>query len=574
MQRTTTFSDDLVKQGEAILLTFNKVRGEGFERTIKVAADLSTRLGGDLNGAIRQVGRALQDPIQGLTLLRRAGIQFSEEQQATVKSLLATNQAAKAQELILSELEKRFGGSAAAARNTLGGALTGLKNAFGDLFEGTREGTGSAVGAINGLAAALESPGLKSAIDGLITGLAKVIELAVKGTSAIAGLFTGGGKLDNVASVDKKIAEVEAEIASRTRGRQVGRGGFIKGEDENEPAKRVGRGRIAANVAALKEDLVALKSLRESLAETEKAAKDTSLALADMGGTIRPTIDEFTVALKKIELTPYEQLMEDMQELTKTSVERQVEDFNRIKVALDQLKSEGLISEDRRQLRLGEALDELLPEIDIEEIRGNYKRVEQQSSETSEIIKGIWQGAGQSIQRTFSDAFYEGKLSMASLVDVARRAFADIAAAILTSGIKKAMVSQFGGAGGSGGLAAGGGWEQWLKLIGIGTGWGGFGGAGATGSFASGGRFRGLNVVGEDGPELVAGSGQVFNRRQLAFAGGGAKVTYAPVTTLQVIEREDPRQMRAELLSEVAAMSAQQQQEFMRQLERNGVMVR
>src|SRR6185295_11290590 len=49
---------------------------------------------------------------------------------------------------------------------------------------------------------------------------------------------------------------------------------------------------------------------------------------------------------------------------------------------------------------------------------------------------------------------------------------------------------------------------------------------GAFGHAAGGGRMSGPRIVGEDGPELDMGGGNILNRRQLAFAGaGGGGVT-------------------------------------------------
>jgi hypothetical protein len=157
LQRTTTYSDEAVKGAESLLLTFDKIKGVQFAQATKAVADLAARMGGDLQGAAVQVGKALQDPDTGLTALRRSGVSFSEQQIQVIKSLYDTGRAAEAQTIILKELEHEFGGSAAAARDTLGGALTGLKHAFGDLFEISRGSSGGLIGAINGLSTALGS---------------------------------------------------------------------------------------------------------------------------------------------------------------------------------------------------------------------------------------------------------------------------------------------------------------------------------------------------------------------------------------------------------------------------------
>jgi hypothetical protein len=51
LQRTTTYSDEAVKGAEAMLLTFDKIRGAEFDRATKSVTDLAARMGGDLQGA-------------------------------------------------------------------------------------------------------------------------------------------------------------------------------------------------------------------------------------------------------------------------------------------------------------------------------------------------------------------------------------------------------------------------------------------------------------------------------------------------------------------------------------------
>jgi len=92
-------------------------------------------MGTDLKSAAVQVGTALNDPILGVSALARSGIQFSEDQKKMIKSLVDTGKHAEAQRVILKELESQFGGAAKAGAQGLGGALSQLGNAFGDMLE-------------------------------------------------------------------------------------------------------------------------------------------------------------------------------------------------------------------------------------------------------------------------------------------------------------------------------------------------------------------------------------------------------------------------------------------------------
>jgi hypothetical protein len=152
LQRMSTVGDEAINKAQALLLTFTKLRGDVFPQATAAVVDMAQALGTDLNSAALQVGKALNDPIAGVSALGRAGVQFSTSQKAMIRSLVETGRTAEAQRIILAELDTQFGGSALMARNTLGGALQALSNAFGDLFEITREGTASVTRLINRLA--------------------------------------------------------------------------------------------------------------------------------------------------------------------------------------------------------------------------------------------------------------------------------------------------------------------------------------------------------------------------------------------------------------------------------------
>lgn len=110
-------ADQVLKDVTATMLTFGNVTGPVFDRAQQAAVDLSTKFGKDLAGSAVMVGKALQDPIKGVSALSRVGVSFTAAQKATIASLVETGQVAKAQSLILAELEKQVGGSAAAAQN-------------------------------------------------------------------------------------------------------------------------------------------------------------------------------------------------------------------------------------------------------------------------------------------------------------------------------------------------------------------------------------------------------------------------------------------------------------------------
>lgn len=142
LQEKTIFGDESILQNvSAQLLTFTNITGEAFDGAQKAALDVTSRLKGtkatgeDLRGMAIKLGKALNDPVANLAALSDSGIQFSDSQKEVIKQMAETGQLAKAQALILKELDKQYGGSAESlAANGLGGMIQ-MKNLVGDLQE-------------------------------------------------------------------------------------------------------------------------------------------------------------------------------------------------------------------------------------------------------------------------------------------------------------------------------------------------------------------------------------------------------------------------------------------------------
>ncbi len=135
LQGVTKFGDEAIIEMQSLLLTFTEIGGETFPQATEAILNVSTAMGQDLKSSAVQVGKALNDPILGVTALARSGIQFTEVQKDMIKQLVKVGDKAGAQALILKELETQFGGAARAAKDTLGGALQSAENAAGDFAE-------------------------------------------------------------------------------------------------------------------------------------------------------------------------------------------------------------------------------------------------------------------------------------------------------------------------------------------------------------------------------------------------------------------------------------------------------
>ena len=133
--------DELIQSGSNVLLTFRNIRnevGKGndiFDQANELTLDLSVALGKDLTSSATMVGKALNDPIAGLTALARVGVQFTEQQKDQIKAMVEVGDLAGAQKLILAELSAQFSGSAeaqATASAKLSVAWDNLKEQLGE----------------------------------------------------------------------------------------------------------------------------------------------------------------------------------------------------------------------------------------------------------------------------------------------------------------------------------------------------------------------------------------------------------------------------------------------------------
>jgi len=135
LQGKTLYEDDTTLAADQILLTFTKIRGAIYDQAVPAIQDMATKMKIDLSSAALQVGKALNDPILGVTALRREGVQLTEAQEKQIKTFIALGQQEKAQAIILKELNTEFGGSAEAAAKAGTGGFTILGNKVKNLSE-------------------------------------------------------------------------------------------------------------------------------------------------------------------------------------------------------------------------------------------------------------------------------------------------------------------------------------------------------------------------------------------------------------------------------------------------------
>lgn len=199
--------DEILRKVTANLLTFGKVAGESFDRAQLAAVNLSARLGTDLQGSALLVGKALNDPIKGMTALTRAGVSFTEQQKTQIEAMVEAGNLAGAQGAILAELEKQFGGAAQALRDATPEAATidqwrEFQETIGQMVEVTLPPLtnllGSVLGAFNDL-----SPGMQEIV---VTGAAVAATLGP--VVAVLGVITStvGGAIVAISGMGTTLA--------------------------------------------------------------------------------------------------------------------------------------------------------------------------------------------------------------------------------------------------------------------------------------------------------------------------------------------------------------------------------
>jgi hypothetical protein len=135
MQNVTKFGDEVILRGQSMLLTFKQIGKDVFPAATETMLNLAEAMGTDVKEQAIQLGKALNDPITGLTALRRVGITFSDAQERVIKNMQKSGDIASAQKLILAELESQFGGLARAAAEVGTGSLVQFQNRADDIKE-------------------------------------------------------------------------------------------------------------------------------------------------------------------------------------------------------------------------------------------------------------------------------------------------------------------------------------------------------------------------------------------------------------------------------------------------------
>jgi hypothetical protein len=242
----TGIDDELIQTSLNLLLTFKKIRnevGEGndiFNRAGQAALDLGNVFG-SVDAAAIQLGKALSDPTRGITALRKSGIDFTQQQQDQIKTLVQSGNILEAQKIILGEVEAQVGGTAEAtatgfdkmrvaignAEEKLGTALIPYIERFADIITNNvvpvishfaemigEQGAGAAIQYLNGsIINGLMSMGMLGKTVLLVGSGFVALKVAVMTYTAVQGALTLAANLTTNALRQQAIQANATKIA-------------------------------------------------------------------------------------------------------------------------------------------------------------------------------------------------------------------------------------------------------------------------------------------------------------------------------------------------------------------------
>lgn len=129
--------DELILSTQAQLMSFKDLAitagdaGGAFDRATVAAFDMAAVFGGTGEDNAIKLGKALGNPVEGVTALTRVGVLFTDEQRKMIDAMVASGDVLGAQELILKELETQVGGAAEATATD----SAKMSIAFGEMAE-------------------------------------------------------------------------------------------------------------------------------------------------------------------------------------------------------------------------------------------------------------------------------------------------------------------------------------------------------------------------------------------------------------------------------------------------------
>lgn len=141
LEGKTLFSDEQAQDAATALLFFGNIAEDTFKRALRLSLDYAQANQRDVVSSAQAVGRALQDPTEGLKKLEGVTTELTLAEKDLIKGFVETNNIAAAQNIILDKLAESIAGQAEGANQ----GLTGATNSLGDEWDKLLESFGKTV---------------------------------------------------------------------------------------------------------------------------------------------------------------------------------------------------------------------------------------------------------------------------------------------------------------------------------------------------------------------------------------------------------------------------------------------
>ena len=307
MSRVSGMDDDVLREMTNVLFTFGNVTDDVFTKANELALDLSVSYGKDLNSSAIMVGKALNDPLKGLTALSRVGVQFTTEQQDQIKAMMEVGDVAGAQAIIVKELGKQVGGSAAAQADGIDKATVAwgnLKEAFGEVLLSVSTGSVDIVDSIETITKSVKrnKRDIVSALQGIVSWAFTLVSVWFKVASTWLKLesivLNGVGYVFGAVSeftevlelfglVDEGTANRIGELADNMRG---------TGDAVGNTSKKFND--MAGKTGAMGEQMRLARTRADELRDALKKIKDKKVRI-DVRTTLNDAFDAVDAAVEQ-----------------------------------------------------------------------------------------------------------------------------------------------------------------------------------------------------------------------------------------------------------------------------------
>jgi len=153
----TLLSAKEVRDASGALIEFGGVGRSQFEDVIKTAQGMSVVFGGNLRSNIRKLGRAIEEPVDGIQRLETAGVIFTESTKEQIKTLSEQGLKMEATNILLKETASLSAAAGAEAKG-LTGSYDTLSGNLDHLYETLFNASGASKalsGSVNDVSAAV-----------------------------------------------------------------------------------------------------------------------------------------------------------------------------------------------------------------------------------------------------------------------------------------------------------------------------------------------------------------------------------------------------------------------------------